>query len=101
MCRRADSYDPFILAALEVAIGFDESLELREVKLHELTTNMVLYEDVITKDGALLVGRGQEVTVTLRQRLTNFARHGQLQDLVRVLVRPGQRSGTRKCATLT
>ncbi len=82
----ATRYDPRVLAALENTIGFEETLEVREVPVEQLDEGMTLARDLITSTGALLVSKGQEVTCALRRRLCNFARHGQIRDRVWVLV---------------
>lgn len=80
-------YDPNVLAALEAVAGFEESFEIQEVPLKDLSTHMILADDVTTIDGALLVSKGQEVTTSMRQRLSNFAQNGRIEDPIRVLVR--------------
>ncbi len=83
----SDRYDPEVLAALEVLADFAESFEIQQVRMSDLTTRMALADDVTTISGTLLVSKGQEVTTSMRQRLMNFARDGQVQEPVRVLVR--------------
>lgn len=90
--RRAEWYDPEILAAMEAVIGFEMKSQIREVGLKDLTTNMVLAEDVVTADGTLLVTKGQEVTSSLYQRLRNFSKTREIQEPVRVLERTDVRS---------
>jgi len=84
--RRSGSYDPEVLAAMETVIGFEASFEIQEIGIKNLTTHMILAEDVTTTDGTLLVSKGQEVTASLRQRLRNFARNKKLEGPIRVLV---------------
>jgi len=80
-------YDPEVLDALEVVIGLEESLVPQEVGVHDLTAHMVLADDVLTTEGALLINKGQEVTAVLCEHLKNFARNGRIADRIRVLVR--------------
>jgi response regulator RpfG family c-di-GMP phosphodiesterase len=80
-------YDPEVLVALEILSGFEEPLEIQEVGFNSLTTRMILAEDLTTTTGILLVSKGQEVTTSMRRRLMNFARSGQIQGPIRVLVR--------------
>ncbi len=86
--EHAELYDPEVLAVLESVIGFEEALAMQEVGLNDLTTQMILADDITTTDGALLVSKGQEVTTSLRQRLRNFAHNGRIEKKFRVLV-PG------------
>jgi len=84
--KRAGRYDPRVLAAVEAVAEFDESFEMREVRMNALTTQMRLTEDITTINGTLLVSKGQEVTTSMRQRLMNFARDGQVREPINVLV---------------
>ncbi len=85
--QRSGWYDPDILKALETVIGFEETFEIQEVKLKDLTASMTLAEDVTTEDGVILVGKGQDVTSSVCQRLKNFARKRKISEPIRVLVR--------------
>lgn len=85
--QRLGWYDPDVLAAMETVSELETSLETREVKVRELTSQMILAEDVTTTDGALVVSKGQDVTPSLCQRLKNFSRKRQLTEPIRVLVR--------------
>lgn len=58
----------------------------RSVRVRELSIGMVINEDVWTKDGALLVAKGQEVTYPVLQRLHNFARGMGVVEPIRVFV---------------
>lgn len=84
--ERSGWYDPKVTKALEAAIGFEEAFEVREVGLNDLTVNMTLAEDVRTEDGMIVVGRGQEVTSPMCQRLKNFSRRRVIVEPIRVLV---------------
>ena len=97
--ERTGQYDPEILGALEELVGFAEAYAPREVALNELTTQMILAEDVRADNGALLVSKGQEVTTSIRQRLMNFARNGRLKAPTRMLVRDACRSVEATCST--
>ncbi len=90
--QRSGWYDTKILKALEAVIGFEEAFEIQEVKIRDLTTSMTLADDVTTEDGAMLVGKGQDVTSSLCQRLKNFARKRKVNEPIRVLVRTDMRS---------
>ena len=90
--QRSGWYDPEVLAALDTVIGFEIALEIQEIGINDLTTRMIVAEDVTSTDGTLLVSKGQEVTPSLRQRLRNFAQNGKLQEPLSVLVRSDTRS---------
>jgi hypothetical protein len=73
--QRSEWYDPAILKALEEILGIDNfvSYDVKEVSFRQLSCDMVLGQDVITKDELLLVSKGQEVNMALLQRLKNFS----------------------------
>ena len=82
-------------------------LEIQAVVVADLTTQMILAEDVTAIDGTLLVGKGQEVTELLRERLKNFARGSTIEEPIRVFVqarrpfRPHPRSRRHTTGTHT
>ncbi len=84
---RPQPCDPKLLAALESVLRVEDHFEPRAVMAADLQCQMLLARDVCTRDGTLLVPRGQEVTLGLRQRLVNFAAGGQLEGPIHVLVR--------------
>ena len=66
-------YDPAIIKAFQkVAEKGDGKETARGVALHDLRTGMVFTEDVKSKTGILLVAGGQEVTVSLLERIQNY-----------------------------
>lgn len=68
-----DVYDPTLLKAYTCIVerGGDTD-PVRGVTLHELRTGMVLTEDVRSTTGLLVVAAGQEVTVSLLERIHNY-----------------------------
>lgn len=71
---------------LRPVIDCKTPLEIQAVVVADLTTQMILAEDVTAMDGTLLVGKGQEVTELLRERLKNFARGSTIEEPIRVFV---------------
>jgi len=86
--QREGWYDPGVLSALEAVSGVEETYEIREVMLRELSSHMILADDIRTTGGVLLVCKGQEATPYLRQRLNNYSKHARVREPIRVLVRP-------------
>ena len=67
-------YDPAVVAALAECHDAGSAVEApRAVSLAELRPGMVVFDDIRTAGGLLLVGRGGTVTAPLVQRLENFA----------------------------
>jgi response regulator RpfG family c-di-GMP phosphodiesterase len=84
---RADggAYDPRVLDALiqrHAAPELDEPP--REIDVLDLEEAMVIFDDVFTTDGVLLVGRGTVVTDSLILRLENYSSQGRVGSTVRV-----------------
>lgn len=80
-------YDPNVLAALEAVVGLEERYELREIRIKELIPGMSLADNVMTADGTVVVAKGQEVTASLCMRVRNFARHREINEPIKVLIR--------------
>lgn len=86
MRKQSAWYDPAVLAALEALLAAEQQLEVREVALADLEPRAVLAEDIRTPDGCLLISKGQELTPSMRQLLSNFAQRQGLQEQIRVRV---------------
>jgi hypothetical protein len=50
----------------------------------DLEEEMVIFDDVFTNDGVLLVGRGTVVTESLILRLENYSSQGRVSPTIRV-----------------
>lgn len=59
---------------------------IRQLRAGELTPGMVIHQDVLTKDGKLLIKAGTEVSLTVYETLHNFSRTGVIQETFQVLV---------------
>lgn len=88
MKGRQGWYDPMILDILEKVLGWKTGFRLREVRVEQLETGMLLAEDVVSLRGMLLVAKGQEVSPVLMTRLRTFAGIGGVQEPIKVLVPP-------------
>ena len=90
--KQSQWYDPDALAALEAVVKSEESFDVQDVAMKDLGLYAILAEDVITPDGTLIVGKGQEVTPSLYYRLKNFARKRGLEDQIRIRICVERRS---------
>jgi response regulator RpfG family c-di-GMP phosphodiesterase len=79
-------YDPAVVQALEVALVNEIHYETIQVKISELTPDMILAEDIISLKGMLLITKGQEVRRSLCVRLQNFYEANAITELIKVLV---------------
>ncbi len=86
--EKSERYDPAILKALEEILKVDQfvTYDVKEVSFRDLNCDMVLGEDVKTKDGLLLVTKGQEVSIALLQRLKTFSISAGIEEPIRVYV---------------
>jgi response regulator RpfG family c-di-GMP phosphodiesterase len=81
----AGAYDPRLLEAL---IGCHEDADTeappRDVDVLDLEEGMVVFDDILTTDGVLLIGRGTVVSDSLILRLENYADQGRVSSSIRV-----------------
>jgi hypothetical protein len=84
---RADegAYDPRVLQAL---VDFHDVTDAqgppRDVDVDDLAPGLVVFDDVFTTDGVLLISRGTEVTDPLIRRLENYAQQKRVARRIRV-----------------
>jgi response regulator RpfG family c-di-GMP phosphodiesterase len=79
-------YDPAVLQAMEAFLGGESRRTVKELSLRELTSNMILAEDIYTMKGQLLISKGQEVNAVLINRLMNFAKTTGIREPIHVSV---------------
>jgi response regulator RpfG family c-di-GMP phosphodiesterase len=83
---RVGCYDPALLEALSVATREEVAYVIRDVEVEALRIGMRLAVDLRSASGLLLIGKGQEVTASLKVRLANMATSGGLPPTLKVLV---------------
>ncbi|GAB4362384.1 MAG: response regulator [Deltaproteobacteria bacterium] len=84
---RAEEYHPGMLSALQNLPHGEERWVQRKIGVRELVAQMILDEDVRSRNGMLLVPKGQEVTYPVLERLRNFAAGVGVAEPFRVLLR--------------
>jgi response regulator RpfG family c-di-GMP phosphodiesterase len=79
------AYDPRVLQAL---VDFHDVPDTpgppREVDVDDLLPGMVVFDDVFTTDGVLLISRGTEVADPLIRRFENYAQQKRVERRIRV-----------------
>ncbi|RKZ06160.1 hypothetical protein DRQ05_05230 [bacterium] len=81
-----DQFAPEIVDAMsDIDIGPGE-MTVKSVMVSELGRGMVLDEDVRSKEGILLVAKGQEVSISVLERLKRFSAKGEVEEPIRVLI---------------
>ncbi len=86
MLEQRQRYDPAVLSALRSLLGEDASLDVQELKLFALEDGMIFHQDVKTHGGVVLVCKGREVSLSVRERLRSFVLSGQVSEPFRVIV---------------
>lgn len=84
--RRGDWYDPSVVDALKVIVTDALTYKTKSISVQELALGMILAEDVVTKNGLLLIASGQEVTCSLYLRVQNYADREMINESVKVRV---------------
>jgi response regulator RpfG family c-di-GMP phosphodiesterase len=85
MSGDAGAYDPRVLEALLGLHGQREIQgEPREIDIDDLEPGMVVFDEILTSDGLLLIARGTVVTDPLILRLENYVRHDRVGRRLRV-----------------
>lgn len=84
--HREGAYDPSVLAVMSAMLEDEAGAEYCEQRIRSLRPGMEILDDVHTKAGLLLLARGQEVTVSMQQRLRNLDPRTLEETVVRVRV---------------
>ncbi len=84
--RRTNRFDQKLLEILGSLEPISSEMQTQVVEIAELKAGMILQEEIRTKTGLLLVGKGQEVTYPLLVRLRNFHQRRTIADKVLAMV---------------
>ena len=84
---RSAIQDRTLMAAVHAACLQERDVRIAEVQVEGLRPGMILYDDVLTTRGAMIVSRNEAVHTRLIQRLKRFAAGVGIQEPLRVLVR--------------
>ena len=85
LSSKPDEFNAEIVGAIAALKPEADASRRRMVMVDQLENGMTVDEDVRTEGGMLLVPRGYVVNDTVRQRLRNFHRHGEIEGSVAVL----------------
>lgn len=84
MKRRKSWYNPEILKLLSGMKPPEGEVEVRNVSFRDIVPGMVADEDVIAKNGTLLIPKDQRITWAIIESLANFKRHVGIEEPIRV-----------------
>ncbi len=80
------SYDPDVLVALDITIsGIYEGLSLETVEIESVQPGVIIASDIKSKNGAVLVTKGMEVTELLKNKLLNYAKLSNIESKIKIL----------------
>lgn len=79
-------YDPNVLIALDASItGIYDGLNLSSVLIEELEPGVVAAENIVDKNGFVLITKGAEITQMLKIKLLNYAKLGNVKEPIMIL----------------
>lgn len=84
--QRGHQYDPHILKALGQVLEQLYCLKPRDAQLSDLRNGMVIAENVLSKNGQILIAKGHEVTPSVRRFLSNFVERNNVQLPLKVFI---------------
>jgi response regulator RpfG family c-di-GMP phosphodiesterase len=79
-------YNPRVLNILAEHDVATERVRIVTLNFEDIIPGMVADEDILAKNGALIIPRGQEITWSVIQGLNNFLEHIGIRDPIRVRV---------------
>lgn len=86
MERDSDPYDPELMYYLESMLGVEARYQIKTLPLVELFPGMVLHEDVVSLQGAMLLRKSVELDKDKIDRIHMFKKHVGIPDTITVLV---------------
>lgn len=89
LLKRKGAYNPEILDLLKQIEIQSVKVKILSVKFSDIVPGMIVEEDVIASNGALIIPKGQEVTWPVLEGLQNFIKHIGIQEPIRVRVPEG------------
>jgi len=86
MKNNSQLYDPNILIALDAVIaGIYDGLNLVSASIEELEPGVVAAENIVDKNGFVLITKGAEITQMLKLKLLNYAKLGNVKEPLIIL----------------
>lgn len=86
--KNIEQYDPELMYHLEGMLGLEARYEITKVHLDELRPGMILHQDIVSEQGALLLRKSVELNKDNIDRIHLFAKQVGVDDELTVLV-PG------------
>ncbi|MBU8920393.1 MAG: hypothetical protein KOO63_00905, partial [Bacteroidales bacterium] len=86
MKKNPEKYHPDIVSTLTDMVISREEMEVKSLRIGELAAEMIIDEDILTRNGLLLMAKGQEITFSALERLRKFAVMNQVKEPILTLV---------------
>jgi len=87
MKRLTDEYNPQVLEIMSRINISTAGYIVKKLKLGQIILGMKLNQDIKANNGLLLAVKGQEITLSLRERLINFSQTIGIEEPFEVLVK--------------
>jgi len=84
MRRRKGWYNPVLLDHVARFKPSERKVEIKNVRFRNIVAGMIVDEDVMAKNGTLLIPKDQKITWSIIESLTNFVRHVGIEEPIRV-----------------
>jgi hypothetical protein len=84
MRRKKDCYNPLMLDLVGKIKPSERKVETKNVRFKSIVAGMIADEDVIAKNGTLLIPKDQKITWSIIESLTNFVQHVGIGEPIRV-----------------
>ncbi len=86
MRRRKGSYNPDLLDSIASFRPSERRVDIKHVRFSGIVAGMIADEDVVAKNGTLLIPKDQKITWAIIESLTNFVKHVGIEEPIRVRV---------------
>lgn len=86
MEKNIDQYDPELMYYLEGMLGLEARYEIKTVHIDELFPGMILHQDVVSSQGAMLLRKSLELNKDIIDRIHLFAKQVGVSSELTVLV---------------
>lgn len=84
MERKKGSYNPNIINYIAFLKPSERKVKIKNVRFTGIVAGMIADEDVMAKNGTLLISKGQKITWSIIESLTNFVKHVGIEEPIRV-----------------
>ena len=85
MRKKIHLYNPEILQALST-LQVDDQEQFYTLSIKQITEGMIAAEDILAKNGVLIIPKGQTITKTLQQGLKNFSTQVGVVEPIRIQI---------------